>query len=263
VARRARELAEPSLVRRGLRGRVPPRRLRARTGAPGIRQFLAGGQAAARELEAVLEEPFSAYPDILDFGCGSARVLPHVAAMSAGARCVGCDVDAGAITWARSHHPGLSFAVSGHEPPLPFSAASFDLVYSISVLSHLDELGQDRWLGELRRVLRPGGRALLSVHGCSAFEQFRRGQVRTAWCAPEAFVRGPLREDELLFVAYQRSVWNQADLPGVARSYGLAFHGERYVRERWQRWFEVERIVPRALTGWQDAVLLRRAAAGA
>jgi SAM-dependent methyltransferase len=232
--------------------------LRARTGAPGIREFVVGGQAAARELEAALGEPFSAYRDILDFGCGSARVLPHVAAMSGGARCAGCDVDAEAIAWAQEHHADLVFAVSGDEPPLPFGAAGFDLVYSISVLSHLDELGQDRWLGELRRVLRPGGQALLSVHGRSAFEQFRRREVRTAWCPPEAFARGPLGEDELMFVPYRRDVWNRVDLPGVARSYGLTFHGEGYVRDHWGRWFEVEKIVPRALTGWQDAVVLRR-----
>jgi SAM-dependent methyltransferase len=236
---------------------VPPRRLRARTGAPGVREFLEGGRQAARELGDVLEtlgRPFSEFESVLDLGAGSARVLPHVAELATGARCTGCDVDAAAIEWATRHHPQLELAISHSEPPLPFADGSFDLVYSISVFSHLDEPAQDRWLGEVRRVLRPGGVALLSVHGGYAFEQFRTGRAVTGWCRRDAFARGPLRAEEFVFEPYVRTVWNERELPGVGEEYGLAFHGERYIRDHWSRWLTVERVAERALTGWQDVV---------
>ncbi len=251
--RRARELTDPFAIRRASPGApVPPRRLRARTGAPGVTEFVEGGRQAARELQASLDRPLSQFGSVLDLGCGSARVLPHVAALAPGARCAGCDVDANAIGWAARHHPELEWRVSRAEPPLPFEGRSFELVYSISVLSHLDEAAQDRWLEEVRRVLKPGGVALLSVHGPHAFEQFRTGRVRTAWCPPGAFARAPLGPGEFVFEPYRRSVWNETELPGVGEEYGLAFHGPEYVRGHWTRWLRVEQVVERALTGWQD-----------
>jgi len=52
-------------------------------------------------------------------------------------------------------------AVEKTQPPLPFPDNSFDLIYAVSVFTHLSEEHQRTWLPELRRVLRPGGRLLL------------------------------------------------------------------------------------------------------
>ena len=195
---------------------------------------------------------------VLDFGCGSGRVLPHMAALAPNALCTGCDVDGGAITWAARHLPALDWSLSDAVPPLPFGADQFDIVYSISVFSHLDEPLQDRWLAELRRVLAPGGIALLAIHGPHAFEQFRTGAVRTRWCPPTAFSRGPLRDEELVFEPYARSVWNRAELPGVGSSYGLAFHGHGYLRRHWPKWLEVLGVRQRGVSDWQDIVVCRK-----
>ncbi len=259
VRRRARELADPLLLLRS-RGPtpIPPRRLRARTGAPGLDEFVRGGAQAADELAralAVARRSFGDARSVLDLGCGSARVLPHVAALAPTATCTGCDVDTAAITWAARHYPKLSWVASPFEPPLPFADRSFDLVYSISVFSHLGEELQDRWLAELRRLLRPGGVALLSVHGSHAFEQFRTGQATTAWCRADAFARGPLQPAEFVYEPYVRSLWNEGELPGVGRDYGLAFHGEQYVRRHFSQWLGIEAVLPRAMTSWQDIVI--------
>ncbi len=202
--------------------------------------------------------PFDGYRAVLDFGCGSARVLPHVSMRAPGARCAGCDVDPVAIDWARRRHPGLEFALSSFAPPLPYPDASFGLVYSISVFSHLDEPAQDHWLRELDRVLGVGGVALLSIHGAYAFERFRTGAVKTGWCAPGAFARGALGPGEFAFAGYRRSIWNRGELPRVGVDYGLSFHGDQYVRTRWADVFEIAHIAPRALAGWQDVVVCRK-----
>ncbi len=192
---------------------------------------------------------------MLDLGCGSGRVLPHVAALAPTARCVGCDVDRGAIDWATRHHPKCSWVVSPSAPPLPFADRSFELLYSISVLSHLGERAQDSWLAEIRRLLAPDGVALLSVHGGHAFEQFRAGRAHTAWCRSDAFARGPLEATEFVFEPYTRSVWNEGELPGVGPDYGLAFHGDHYLRAHFSRWLEVRAVLPTAMTAWQDIVV--------
>ena len=242
-------------------GALPPRRLRARTGAPGAVEFVDGGRDGARQLARALESTGGSLGMVrsgLDFGCGSGRVLPHVAALAPQARWYGCDVDGGAIAWAARHRPELSWAISGSEPPLPFASESFDLVYSISVFSHLDEALQDRWLGELRRILARGGAALLSVHGAHALEQFRSRQASTSWCRPGAFARGPLVAGEFAFEPYVRSVWNRSDLPGVGSEYGLAFHDGDYLRRHWSEWLEVVAVREQAISGWQDLVVCRR-----
>jgi SAM-dependent methyltransferase len=265
--KRGRELVEPLLIRvRGEHedaGHMPPRRLRARTGAPGLAEFVAGGREAAHELALASTSagaPLHQARGVLDFGCGSGRVLTHVAALAPQARCCGCDVDSVAIAWAARHKPELRWAVSDFVPPLPFASEQFDLVYSISVFSHLHEDLQDRWLEELRRVLAPGGFALLSVHGDHAFRQFRCGAVSTGWCRAGAFDREPLRAGELVFEPYVRSRWNDTDLPGVGPGYGLAFHGRDYVARHWSTVFDVLGVRERAIAGWQDLVMCRRRA---
>ena len=46
---------------------------------------------------------------------------------------------------------------------LPFADASFDRAYSISVVEHIPDQGDGRAVHELARVVRPGGRILLTV----------------------------------------------------------------------------------------------------
>jgi SAM-dependent methyltransferase len=238
---------------------VPPRRLRARVGAPGVEEYVSGGAAAAAQLDrALAPRRMADFSAVLDFGCGPGRVLQHVAALDPDGRMVGVDVDAEAIAWASEHVEDLDFRASRALPRLPVSDEEFDLVYSISVFSHLDEPAQDAWLAELARVLAPGGAALLSTHGPTAFDAFRRQAVRTAWCAPGAFDRGPLGDREVVSVPYRRNPWSRGDLPGVGEGYGLTFHGPGYLRERWGAFLEIDRIEPRAVSGWQDLVVARR-----
>ncbi len=58
--------------------------------------------------------------------------------------------------------PGVTFQLAdGRE--LPFPDASFDRAFSISVLEHIAEGGDREALGELARVVRPGGRIVLTL----------------------------------------------------------------------------------------------------
>jgi SAM-dependent methyltransferase len=238
---------------------VPPRRLRTRVGAPSAREFAEGGEAAARQLAAALTpRDVREFGAVLDFGCGSGRVLVPFRQLNPAARLSGVDVDVEAITWAAGHIPAVAFRASEALPPLPFDQRAFDLIYSISVFSHLGELAQDAWLAELARVLPAGGTLLLSTHGQTAFEAFRSGAVHTAWCEPGAFDRGPLAASELVSIPYRANRWSRGDLPGVGEGYGLTFHGEAYIREHWGRFLDVERILPQAVSGWQDLVVAKR-----
>jgi SAM-dependent methyltransferase len=267
VLRRTRELLElaplpgPARPSSSAPGALPPRRLRARAGAGGRREYVEGGAQAANELADALmvagRRPVD-LESVLDLGCGAGRVLPHMAALAPQSRCAGCDVDAAAIDWARAHRPGIEWSLTSFEPPLPYASESFALAYSISVFSHLGRGLQERWLDEVRRVLRPGGVALISIHGRHAFEEFRSGRVTTSWCSADVFSREPLRPRDFVFAPYVRSMWTVGELPGVGRDYGLAFAGSEHVRSTWSQALEVVDVRERAMTSWQDIVILRK-----
>lgn len=129
---------------------------------------------------------------VLDFGCGSGRLLVGWHALAGGHTLAGCDINAELVDWARAHlPPGIDLRVSLPLPPLPYADASFDTVFAVSVFTHLALDSQRRWVDELRRILKPGGALLVTLHGSSyvphifpgrpelADELRRRGHVVT------------------------------------------------------------------------------------
>jgi SAM-dependent methyltransferase len=98
---------------------------------------------------------------MLDFGCGAGALVQ--AARAAGLDMVGADVFYdGAQDRIRAEQTGLlgSAIFECRDGRLPFPAASFDLVTDNQVLEHVPDL--DATLGEIHRVLKPGG-TLLSL----------------------------------------------------------------------------------------------------
>lgn len=99
----------------------------------------------------------------LDLGCGDGTFTAELA--RAGARAVGVEVAEAALRRARDRNRGLEFRLAPIDGPLPFEVATFDLVWASEVLEHVADTA--RWLSEVRRVLAPAGRLLLTTpsHG--------------------------------------------------------------------------------------------------
>jgi SAM-dependent methyltransferase len=99
----------------------------------------------------------------LDIGCGAGEFTAAIA--QAGAAAIGVDVAEAAVARARSRHPGVSFDLVRFDGPLPFDDGSFDLAWASEVIEHVADTA--RWLSEVRRVLAPGGRLLITTpsHG--------------------------------------------------------------------------------------------------
>ena len=111
----------------------------------------------------------------LDLGCGAGDFTAALA--RAGAEAVGVDVAEAALERARSRHPEVEFRLVPFDGPLPFEDGSFDLVWSSEVIEHVADTA--RWLSEVRRVLVPGGRLLLTTPS--------HGRVRVAVGGVERF----------------------------------------------------------------------------
>jgi 2-polyprenyl-3-methyl-5-hydroxy-6-metoxy-1,4-benzoquinol methylase len=95
----------------------------------------------------------------LDLGCGDGLFTEELA--RTGAAATGADVAQAALDRARARHPQLDFRLAQIDGPLPFDDGSFDVVWASEVIEHVADTA--RWLSELRRVMSPGGRLLLTT----------------------------------------------------------------------------------------------------
>jgi 2-polyprenyl-3-methyl-5-hydroxy-6-metoxy-1,4-benzoquinol methylase len=108
---------------------------------------------------------------VLDVGCGEGRFSAELA--QAGMTVVGVDVAEEPLRRARARHPLLDLRIVPAEDRWPLAAASFDVVWAGETIEHIADTGG--WLSEVRRVLRPGGRLLLSTPA--------HGRLTMLWCA--------------------------------------------------------------------------------
>jgi 2-polyprenyl-6-hydroxyphenyl methylase/3-demethylubiquinone-9 3-methyltransferase len=107
----------------------------------------------------------------LDVGCGEGRFSAEL--VQAGMTVVGVDVAEEPLRRARARHPLLDLRIVPAEDRWPLAAASFDVVWAGETIEHIADTGG--WLSEVQRVLRPGGRLLLSTPA--------HGRLTTLWLA--------------------------------------------------------------------------------
>jgi 2-polyprenyl-3-methyl-5-hydroxy-6-metoxy-1,4-benzoquinol methylase len=96
---------------------------------------------------------------VLDVGCGEGRFA--AALVAAGAQVTAIDVAEEPLRRAREIGAELELALVADGGPWPLPDASFDVVWAGEVIEHVADT--TAWLSELRRVLRSGGRLVLST----------------------------------------------------------------------------------------------------
>jgi SAM-dependent methyltransferase len=184
------------------------------------RAFYREGQRGAAWISDALGKHGRAMADfrsVLDFGCGCGRVIRHWKSIE-GPEYHGSDLNDYMIRWASENLPFAEFTVNGDTPPLAYEDKSFDLVYTISVFTHLLEPLQREWAVEMGRLIAPGGMLILTTHGpqmvASLDEDARR-----------AFGQAGGQES---FDAGERIVIRPE---GAGTNALAAFHPESYVRD--------------------------------
>lgn len=205
-------------------------------------RFYPAGREMFDQIAGVFAAADSPLPEarrVLDFGCGCGRVLRSFGEVAHAGEIWGCDIDGEAIAWNQHHlgHIGRFYA-NPTEPPTTFPEGGFDAVYSVSVFTHLPEDLQMAWVGELHRIMAPGGLLVPSFHGEHYWQQ-------DPGVAAEVSDTG---------FAYRTGAVTE----GLPEFYMVAYHSIDYIREKWAPWFEVIAHHPRCIDGAHDAVALRR-----
>ena len=127
------------------------------------RRFLARGVSAP--IDTAITEMLPLAPDgaVLDAGCGEGH---HLAALVARYGCEGhgTDISVAAIDAAAKRHPDLHWVVANADRFVPYAAASFHAVASITARQNP---------AEFRRILRDDGTLLVAVPGADDVIELR------------------------------------------------------------------------------------------
>ncbi|MBK6980635.1 MAG: class I SAM-dependent methyltransferase [Betaproteobacteria bacterium] len=184
---------------------------------------------------------------VLDWGVGCGRIARHLLAADPDADLVGCDIDRDNVEWCAGHLPGGRFVPSDLRPPLPFPDGHFQVVYG-GRFTHLRAPLEALWLEELRRVLSPGGIALVTVHGATALEFMA--------LAPDQWLTMRDRIDDEGLVESSPNSQLVGFVPNP-EEYVNVFHSRRHITRSWRRHFDIVRILP-GYVFTHDLVVVRR-----
>jgi SAM-dependent methyltransferase len=167
---------------------------------------------------------------VLDFGCGAGRTLRHFLSEANDGELWGCDIDGPSIGWMqRELCPPLHVVQNGPEPPLPFEDRKFDLIWAVSVFTHLADTWS-AWMVELHRILKHDGILLATFMGPGM---------------TELIAGEPWQEDRFgMNVLRYGEPW---DLGGP-----MVLHAPWWINAHWGRAFEIIRLDSEGFIAQED-----------
>lgn len=206
-----------------------------------LRDYFADGWRTLSELLLLLEavdQPLLKTPQVLEFASGHGRFTRHLVKALGAERVTVSDVVPGAVEFARQTF-GVQGFLSASVPESVQWPRQYDLVFVLSLFSHLPRSTWTRWLQVLHGAVAPGGLLVFSTHGMKAAH----------------FDSVQLDEEGFFFAPSSES--NAID----AQEYGTAFTSEDFVIQRIAETWGDQALVHRSLVHFwnhQDAYVLRK-----
>ncbi len=140
---------------------------------------------------------------ILDWGCGPARVVRHLPELLFHKHLIyATDYNKEYIDWCSKQLDGISFTSNELYPPMHFDNNYFDVIYSLSILTHLSEKNHYEWISEMQRVLKPGGILIITTQG-SAYKNKMLKNELAEFDKGNIVIRDFLKEGHRIFSAFQ------------------------------------------------------------
>jgi ubiquinone/menaquinone biosynthesis C-methylase UbiE len=195
---------------------------------------------------------------VFELGCASGRVLRHFLNHEPNLEIWGSDIKLSHIDWVLKNlnSSGKVFQNS-IIPSLPIEDNYLSLLYAFSVFTHIDEF-ELAWLAELRRILKPGGIAYITIVTENTWKNLNPNiPVYQALIDVNDFIEDyDVTPDFFKALMPQEKVvfkWKK-----LAEVYNCSvFHSTQYIYNIWGRFFEILDIIPEH-SDFQDVVILRK-----
>lgn len=141
--------------------------------------------------------------NILDWGCGPARILRHLPDIL-GQDCsyFGTDYNPKTIDWCSRNLKQIDFKLNDLNPPLDYTSDKFGFIYGISIFTHLSEENHYKWFDELVRITKKDGVILLTTAG-AAFEEIMTESEKEQFNKGFLITRGQVKEGHRVYAAFQ------------------------------------------------------------
>lgn len=164
--------------------------------------YYKSGKDDASEIGRIISLHRNSNLRVLEWGCGPARVLQHLTSpLGQYWQLNGSDYNPRSIAWCGKNIPDIRFYQNNLHPPIPVQTDSFDVVFCISVFTHLSEQLHLQWIEEIHRVLVPGGLFIGTFHG----EKYRNQltlREQKEFDAGQFVVRGNIKEGKKDYTAF-------------------------------------------------------------
>ena len=139
---------------------------------------------------------------ILDWGCGPGRIIRHLPNLT-DSHCeyFGTDYNAKSIDWCSKNLPDIKFNKNSLTASLPYDDNFFDVIYGISIFTHLSEKLHYDWYNELYRVLKPDGIMFLTTQGDNFKVKLTDKELKK-YESDQLIVRGNVKEGHRTYSAF-------------------------------------------------------------
>jgi ubiquinone/menaquinone biosynthesis C-methylase UbiE len=128
--------------------------------------FFRDGEAVAKEIIDWTSLYTIAPKRILDWGCGVSRVTMHLAKYTGSNTLIyGCDINEEMISFNKKNFQNIAYSLVTYDPPTKFGQHYFDMIYGLSVFTHIEAGMQENWIREIYRILNDGGIFLVTTQG--------------------------------------------------------------------------------------------------
>ena len=168
------------------------------------RKFLEHGGETAQVISDIVTrngKPFEEAHRLLDLGCGCGRVIRFMPNLTK-AELHGADYNGRLLAWCRANLPG-HFRRNKLLPPLPYGSDEFDVIYLLSVFTHLRLASQRLWLAEFARVVSPGGIVVITFHDEDYVELIAEPVDREALARDGFTIRNDFSEGSNAMASFQ------------------------------------------------------------
>jgi SAM-dependent methyltransferase len=177
--------------------------------------YLSVGLSASRCIDKAIGGNYQGIDEILDFPCGSGRVLRFLRAMFPASTITASEIDAEMLDFCMKNFSAESFISKPNFGDL-FLKKSYDLIWCGSLFTHIDELTAISLLNFFQRHLSDRGICVFTAHGQLSIDWLRKGI--TAYGLPEDSVQALIRDFQLTGYGFS----NLPEHLGYPSNYGIS-----------------------------------------